>query len=94
VIVLAGRAFLVGYWPEHHRRQALEGQITGLGLQLAEAPAVRATGVSGLPGVGFEEPVRFRGGAFGIAFNGDEDEVGVVSLHAKPPLPIPDRASK
>jgi F-type H+-transporting ATPase subunit alpha len=36
--------------------------------------------VSGLPGVGFEELVEFPGGVFGIAFNVDEDDVGVVLL--------------
>jgi len=36
--------------------------------------------VSGLPGVGFEELVQFPGDVFGIAFNIDEDEVGVVLL--------------
>jgi F-type H+/Na+-transporting ATPase subunit alpha len=36
--------------------------------------------VSGLPGVGFEELVRFPGGLLGIAFNIDEDEVGIVLL--------------
>ncbi|MCA9320392.1 MAG: F0F1 ATP synthase subunit alpha, partial [Planctomycetes bacterium] len=36
--------------------------------------------VSGLPGVGFDELVAFPGGVFGIAFNLDEDEVGVVLL--------------
>jgi F-type H+-transporting ATPase subunit alpha len=36
--------------------------------------------VSGLPGVGFEELVTFPGGTFGIAFNVDEDEIGVVLL--------------
>jgi F-type H+/Na+-transporting ATPase subunit alpha len=36
--------------------------------------------VSGLPGVGFEELVEFPGGVFGIAFNVDEGEVGVVLL--------------
>jgi F-type H+-transporting ATPase subunit alpha len=36
--------------------------------------------VSGLPGVGFEELLTFRGGVSGIAFNVDEDEVGVVLL--------------
>jgi F-type H+-transporting ATPase subunit alpha len=36
--------------------------------------------VCGLPSVGFEELVRFPGGVFGIAFNVDEDEVGVVLL--------------
>ena len=36
--------------------------------------------ISGLPGVGFEELVQFVGGGFGIAFNLDEEEVGVVLL--------------
>jgi len=36
--------------------------------------------VSGLPTVGFEELVQFPGGVFGIAFNVDEDEIGVVLL--------------
>jgi len=36
--------------------------------------------VSGLPSVGFEELVSFPGGAFGIAFNVDENEIGVVLL--------------
>ncbi|HCE07874.1 MAG TPA: F0F1 ATP synthase subunit alpha, partial [Oxalobacteraceae bacterium] len=36
--------------------------------------------VSGLPGVGFEELLTFPGGVSGIAFNVDEDEIGVVLL--------------
>jgi F-type H+-transporting ATPase subunit alpha len=36
--------------------------------------------VSGLPGVGFEELVKFPGDVFGIAFNVDENEIGVVLL--------------
>ncbi len=42
-----------------------------------------ATGVakvSGLPGVGYEELVKFRGDVLGIAFNVDEHELGVVLL--------------
>ena len=42
-----------------------------------------ATGVaqvSGIPGVGFDELVRFPGDVFGIAFNVDQDQVGVVLL--------------
>jgi len=38
--------------------------------------------VSGLPGVGFEELVKFPGDVLGIAFNVDEDEIGVVLLGA------------
>jgi F-type H+-transporting ATPase subunit alpha len=36
--------------------------------------------VAGLPGVGSEEVVRFRGGLLGIAFNVDEAEIGVILL--------------
>ena len=36
--------------------------------------------VSGLPNVGSEELIHFRDGLLGIAFNIDEDEVGVVLL--------------
>ena len=42
-----------------------------------------ATGVarvSGLPGIGYAEQIRFPGGVSGIAFNVDEDEIGVVLL--------------
>ncbi len=38
--------------------------------------------ISGLPGVGYEELIRFPGDVLGIAFNVDEDEVGVVLLSA------------
>ncbi len=36
--------------------------------------------VSGLPGVGYDELITFPGGVFGIAFNVDEHEIGVVLL--------------
>jgi F-type H+/Na+-transporting ATPase subunit alpha len=36
--------------------------------------------VSGLPGVGFEELIKFPGDLYGIAFNVDKDEIGVVLL--------------
>jgi F-type H+-transporting ATPase subunit alpha len=36
--------------------------------------------VSGLPGVGFDELIKFPGDVYGIAFNVDEDEIGVVLL--------------
>ncbi len=48
------------------------GRITNVSTGIAK--------VSGLPGVGFEELVQFADGVFGIAFNVDEDEVGVVLL--------------
>lgn len=36
--------------------------------------------VTGLPGIAFEELIQFSGGVFGIAFNIDEAEIGVVLL--------------
>jgi F-type H+-transporting ATPase subunit alpha len=48
------------------------GTITGVSTGIAR--------VSGLAGVGFEELLEFPGGVFGIAFNVDEDEIGVVLL--------------
>jgi F-type H+-transporting ATPase subunit alpha len=36
--------------------------------------------VSGLPGTGFEEVLKFPGGSYGIAFNIEEEEIGVILL--------------
>ncbi|MDF1518533.1 MAG: F0F1 ATP synthase subunit alpha, partial [Lutibacter sp.] len=36
--------------------------------------------VSGLPNVGFEELLKFPANLFGIAYNIDEDEIGVILL--------------
>lgn len=36
--------------------------------------------VSGLPGVGFDEVLKFPGDSYGIAFNVEEDEIGVILL--------------
>jgi F-type H+-transporting ATPase subunit alpha len=48
------------------------GTITSIATGIAK--------VSGLPDVGFEEVLRFPGDLYGIAFNVDEDEIGVVLL--------------
>jgi len=48
------------------------GTITSIATGIAK--------VSGLPGVGFEEVLKFPGDVYGIAFNIDEDEIGVVLL--------------
>jgi hypothetical protein len=45
VIVLAGLAYLVGYWPEHRRRKALEEQVTSLQAEVVEAQARVRLGV-------------------------------------------------
>jgi F-type H+/Na+-transporting ATPase subunit alpha len=48
------------------------GRITNVSTGIAR--------VTGLPRVGFEEVLKFPGEVYGIAFNVDEDEVGVVLL--------------
>ncbi len=48
------------------------GTITSVSAGIAE--------VSGLPSIGFEELIRFPRGVFGIAFNLNEDDIGVVLL--------------
>ena len=48
------------------------GTITSIATGIAK--------ISGLPSVGFEELVKFPGDVFGIAFNVDADEIGVVLL--------------
>ena len=48
------------------------GTITSIATGIAK--------VAGLPGVGFEEVLRFPGDVYGIAFNVDEDEIGAVLL--------------
>jgi len=50
--------------------------------------------VSGLPGVGFEELLKFPGDLYGIAFNVDENEVGVVLLGEYSHLHAGDEAER
>ena len=58
------------------KRVRLEVEEVGLVTQVGHGIAR----VSGLPSVGAEELVRFRGGLMGLAFTLEEDEVGVVLL--------------
>lgn len=61
---------LEAYTPQLKSREV--GTITSIATGIAK--------VSGLPGVGFEEVLKFPGDVYGIAFNVDEDEIGVVLL--------------
>jgi len=63
--------------------RALEAFVPALSAREVGTVTSVATGiakVSGLPGVGFDELVVFPGDVLGIAFNVDEDEIGVVLL--------------
>ena len=61
-------------------RDAFTPQLTLREIGTVTSVSVGIAKVSGLPGVGFEELLRFAGGDFGIAFNVDDDEIGVVLL--------------
>ena len=61
-------------------REAFAPQLTPREVGTVTSIATGIAKVSGLPGVGFEELVRFPGGLLGLAFNVDESEIGVVLL--------------
>ena len=61
-------------------REAFTPQLTPREVGTITSIATGIAKVSGLPGVGFEELVRFPGDVLGIAFNVDEGEIGVVLL--------------
>ena len=50
--------------------------------------------VAGLPGAGFEELLAFPGGLFGIAYNLDEDEIGVILLGEDARLRVGDAVER
>jgi F-type H+-transporting ATPase subunit alpha len=50
--------------------------------------------VSGLPGAGFEELLKFPGNLFGIAYNIDEDEIGAILLGEDSLLNVGDEVER
>ena len=62
------------------------GTITSVATGIAK--------VSGLPGVGFDELVKFPGDLLGIAFNVDEHEIGVVLLDESWRLHVGDEVQR
>ena len=60
--------------------EAFTPQMTAREVGTITSVSVGIAKVAGLPGVGFEELVKFPGDLYGIAFNVDEDEIGVVLL--------------
>jgi len=61
-------------------RESFEPRLRPREIGVITSVATGVAKVSGLPGVGFEELVTFPGDILGIAFNVDEDELGVVLL--------------
>ena len=61
-------------------REAFAPQFMPREIGTITAVSTGIATVTGLSGVGFEELVRFPGDLYGIAFNVDEEEIGVVLL--------------
>jgi F-type H+/Na+-transporting ATPase subunit alpha len=61
-------------------RQAFTPQLVPREVGTIKSITTGIAKVSGIPGVGFEELIKFPGGLLGIAFNVDEDDVDVVLL--------------
>jgi len=61
-------------------REAFAPQLTPREIGTITTISTGIAKVSGLPNVGFEELLTFPGNVLGVAFNVDEDEVGVVLL--------------
>lgn len=61
-------------------REDFAPRLTTLEVGVITQVSTGIARVSGLPGVGYEELLQFPGGVSGIAFNLDEDEIGVVLL--------------
>lgn len=61
-------------------RESFTPQLRPREVGLVTTVSMGIAKVSGLPGIGFEELVKFSGDLYGIAFNVDEDEIGVVLL--------------
>ncbi len=61
-------------------REAFTPQLKPREVGTIASIATGIAKVSGLPGVGFDEVLKFPGDLYGIAFNVDADEIGVVLL--------------
>jgi F-type H+-transporting ATPase subunit alpha len=61
-------------------REAFTPVLSAREIGTVTSVATGIAKVSGLPTVGYDELVQFPGGVLGIAFNIDEDEIGVVLL--------------
>jgi F-type H+-transporting ATPase subunit alpha len=61
-------------------REAFTPQLKAREVGTIASIATGIAKVSGLPGVGFDEVLKFPGDLYGIAFNVDADEIGVVLL--------------
>jgi len=92
--VTIGSVFDLTFAGIGHAREAFQPQLapheTGTITSVSNGIAT----VSGLPGAGYDELLEFPGGVYGIAFNVDEDEIGVVLLGDYSDLHAGDRVQR
>jgi F-type H+-transporting ATPase subunit alpha len=74
------RVFDSAFAEMHQAREIFAPHLTPREVGAITSIATGIAKVSGLPGVGFEEVLKFPGDVYGIAFNVDESEIGVVLL--------------
>jgi F-type H+-transporting ATPase subunit alpha len=75
-------------------RESFEPQMTTREVGTITSVAIGIVTVSGIPNVGYEELVAFPNDVLGLAFNVDEDEVGVVLLGEYSKLSTGDEARR
>jgi F-type H+-transporting ATPase subunit alpha len=73
-----------------HFQHTLEPREIGTVISVSEG----VVKVSGLPGVGFEELLQFKGNILGIAYNIDEAEIGVILLGEDSLLQVGDAVER
>jgi len=74
------RAINRGFTCLLHAREDISPQLSLREVGVIKSVSTGIATISGLPGVGFEELVSFPNNLLGMAFNVDEDEVGVILL--------------
>jgi F-type H+/Na+-transporting ATPase subunit alpha len=72
-------AFDTSFDSMRRAREAFAPYLSPRGVGAIVSLATGSAKVSGLPGVGVEEPVTFPGHVLGIAFNVDAEEVEFIS---------------
>jgi F-type H+/Na+-transporting ATPase subunit alpha len=85
-----GRAFI----DLRRTREAFTFQLAPREVGIVTNVSTGIASVSGLPGVGYDELVRFTGDLLGIAFNVDEDAIGVILLGAYEDLHAGDQVER
>jgi F-type H+-transporting ATPase subunit alpha len=78
----------------HEARETYDFSFTPREVGYVTSVSAGIVSVSGLPSVGFEELLKFSENLFGIAYNIDEDEIGVILLGEDALLQVGDAVER